>query len=156
MSQKEENFRSRFLQKSLGQFLITMGVYQLLLETLTDEDIDNLVEENVFFSQTCSPSAIMQLNNVPACTLMKLVTIEMSYLKMFITEEVTGILLHEIGHAFNPDKQKLEGEFAADNFAKEKGFSRWIITGLKKGLKRNLIGFEAETINQRIENLNQK
>ncbi|MBU3664195.1 MAG: hypothetical protein FGM41_13510 [Bacteroidetes bacterium] len=98
----------------------------------------------------------MQLSNVPACDLMKLVTVEMTYLRLFLKEEVTGILLHEIGHAFNPDKQKMEGEFAADNFAKEKGFSTWIISGLESGLKQNLMGFEKETIRQRIEKLNGK
>ena len=156
MNQKAEKFRSRFLQVSLGQFLTTMGVYEQLLETLSEADIDKLVAEKVFFGQTCSPSAIMQLSNVPACDLMKLVTVEMTYLRLFLKEEVTGILLHEIGHAFNPDKQKMEGEFAADNFAKEKGFSKWIISGLESGLKQNLMGFEKETIRQRIEKLNGK
>jgi len=156
MNEKAEKFRSRFLQVSLGQFLVTMGVYQQLLETLTEDDIDKLVAENVYFAQTCSPSAIIQLSNVPACSLMKLITVEMTYLRLFLKEEVTGILLHEIGHTFNPDKQKMEGEFAADSFAKERGFSNWIISGLESGLKQNLIGFEKESINQRIEKLNEK
>ena len=38
MNEKAEKFRSRFLQASLGQFLATMGVYQQLLETLTEEE----------------------------------------------------------------------------------------------------------------------
>jgi hypothetical protein len=154
MSQKAEKFKSRFLQLSLGQVLSTMGVYKQLLDLLSEDEIDRLVEENVYFSQTCSPSAIMQLSNVPACDSMKLITIEMTYLRMFLPEEVTGILLHELGHAFNPDKQKMEGEFAADNFAKEKGYSKLIESGLKNGLKKNLIGFDKETIDQRIKNLN--
>lgn len=153
MSQKAEKFRSRFLQQSLGQYLVTMGIYEKLLNTLSEEEVNNLVEENVFFSQTCSPSAIMKLTNVPACDIMRLVTIEMTYMRLFLPEEVMGIILHEIGHAFNPDKQKMDGEFAADNFAKAKGYSKWIVSGLKKGLERKLVGFEKETIDQRIKNL---
>lgn len=154
MSQKAEKFKSRFLQLSLGQTLSAMGVYKVLLALLYEEEIDKLVKENVYFSQTCSPSAIMQLSNVPACDSMKLITVEMTYLRMFLPEEVTGILLHEIGHAFNPDKQKMEGEFAADNFAKEKGYSKWIKSGLMNGLEKKLVGFDKETIDQRIKNLN--
>ncbi len=154
MSLKAEKFKSRFLQLSVGQTLSNMGVYKELLTLLSEDEIDKLAEENVYFSQTCSPSGIMTLSNVPACESMKLITIEMTYLRMFLPEEVTGILLHEIGHAFNPDKQKMEGEFAADNFAKEKGYSKWIVSGLKKGLDKKLVGFDKETIDQRIKNLN--
>lgn len=153
MTSKAEKFRSRFLQQSLGQFLSTTGAYEQLLNILSEEEIDKLVVDNVFFSQTCSPSAIVQLSNVPACDTMKLITVEMTYMRIFLPEEIIGILLHEIGHAFNPDKQKMEGEFAADNFAKEKGYAKWIATGLTKGLERQLVGFDKKTIDQRIEKL---
>lgn len=151
---KEEKFISRFLQKSLIQLLSARGEYTMLLNNLADKEVELLVSENVFFVQTCSPSAAIKLENVPECKIMRLITLEMGYLKLFLPEEVVGILLHEIGHVFNPDKIKLEGEYAADNFAKEKGFKKWIISGLQNGLKMELYGFEKDKIDLRIENLN--
>jgi len=48
MNEKAEKFRSRFLQVSLGQFLTTMGVYEQLLETLSEADIDKLLQKMCF------------------------------------------------------------------------------------------------------------
>ncbi|WP_291076090.1 hypothetical protein [Empedobacter sp. UBA6322] len=150
---KAEKFRSLFLQESFLQILNTRNEYNLLIEALTEEDLNILIEKNVFFTRTYSPSAIMELKNVPACETMKIVTFEANYHKLFLPEEVVAIILHEIGHAINFEMNGIEAEFAADDFAKNKGYAKWIIRGLEKGLELNLIGFEKETIELRKENL---
>ncbi len=155
MKTKIEKFRSRFLQESLVQSLTTRGEYEMLFNAFEETEIDKLIEGNVFFSRTCSPSAIMELQNVPASDIMRLVTFEANYQKLFLPEEVVGILLHEIGHAFNSNIKGMTGEYMADNFAKTKGYAKWIVSGLKNGLKRGLIGFEKVSIDQRIEKLNE-
>ena len=50
--------------------------------------------------------------------------------------EFVAVLLHEIGHALNNQLKGMEGEYAADKFATDKGYGKWIINGLQKGLQK--------------------
>ena len=47
----------------------------------------------------------------------------------------------------------MDGEYAADMFANDKGYGFWIIMGLQKGLKNRWVGFEEESCNLRIKKL---
>ena len=150
---KEEKLQSRFIQLSFLQCLFTRNEYGLLLDALTEEDIDILIRENVYFIRTYSPSSTIELPNVPATSKMKLINFEASYQKLFMPQEVVGILLHEIGHVFNPDKYQMEGEFAADEFAFKRGYGNWVAKGLKTGLDYKLSGFKQAPISERIAKL---
>lgn len=147
---KEEKFRSLFLQVGFTQKLQLKGVYNLFFDSLTDDDIERLISQNTFFSYAYSPSSIIELSNVKSCNKMNLIIFEGNYLSRFLPEEITAILLHEIGHAFNSSLKNLDGEFVSDNFVKEKGYSRWIISALEKGVKQNLNGFNSDICNKRI------
>lgn len=153
MKTKQERFRERLLQTSFNQKLTPRREINSLFDALSDEDLDRLAQENVYFTITYSPSAIITLNNIPVLKSMKLVTFDANYLMIYLPEEIVGILLHEIGHAFNSDKEGIEAEFAADNFAAIKGYAKWIVSGLENGLKHKLPGFDASEVKMRIDKL---
>jgi len=147
---KEDKFRSLFLQIGFSQKLQLKGAYDLFFGSLTIDDIERLLSQNTFFSYAYSPSSIIELANVKSCDKMNLIIFEGNYLTRFLPEEITAILLHEIGHAFNSSLKGLDGEFVADKFVKEKGYGRWIISALEKGVKQNLNGFDSDICNKRI------
>ena len=55
--------------------------------------------------------------------------------------------------SFNPGLTGMEGEYAADVFAKSKGYAKWIVSSLKKGVKNKWIGFDKSECDLRIKNL---
>lgn len=50
-------------------------------------------------------------------------------------DEVTGALLHELGHTSQDGEQTRANEFAADSFAAHMGYAKPLITGMAKVLK---------------------
>jgi hypothetical protein len=153
MSNKTDKFNQLFKQKSFTQFFGIRGEIDILLELLTDEELEKLVEMNVVFVRTCAPSSKVNLKDLNLNADPILVTVDSNYYKLFTPEEFVAMLLHEIGHVFNPLLQNMEGEYAADGFANYKGYAKHIISGLKKGVERNWMGFEKETCDLRIHKL---
>ena len=136
---KQLNFGKLFKQKSFTQFFNSRQEINTLFSLLTIEEINRLVELNVIFVRCCAPSSKVNLDT--------------NYYSKLHPDEFVGVLLHEIGHVFNPDLQNMEGEYAADNFAKQKKYDKWIISGLQKGVKNNWMGFDEQSCNLRIEKL---
>ncbi len=147
---KELKFASRFPQTIMHQMLRPRNEYQMLFEALLEEDVDKLIENCVFFARSYSPSSIVEMYNLPFSSKMNLILLDGNYHKIFLADEIVAILLHEIGHAFNSSLKDLDGEFVADKFVKEKGYGRWLISALEKGVKQNLNGFEKDTCDKRI------
>lgn len=144
---------SLFKQESLYQILSLKGIHEDLCDCLTEEEIDRLVEMNSVFIRTFSPSSKVDLEGISINGSMVLINIEGNLLGKLLPEEITAILLHEIGHALNPDHTGLDGEYIADNFAAEKGYADWIVRSLEKGLRNNWLGFDQEEIESRKQNL---
>jgi hypothetical protein len=147
---KESKFGSRFLQASFVKMLRTNDAFDMLFKALSEKDIDSLIEQNVFFARCYSPSSIVELSNVPSSDIIYLITFESNYLSKFPADEIVAILLHEIGHSKNPAIKFLEGEYLADAFVKERGYSHTLIRGLQRGLQSQLIGFDAQDCQNRI------
>lgn len=150
---KQLNFGKLFKQKSFIQFFNSRQEINTLFSLLTIEEINRLVELNVIFVRCCAPSSKVNLEGITVNGNLTLVTVDTNYYSMLLPEEFVGVLLHEIGHVFNPELQNMDGEYAADNFAKQKKYDRWIISGLQKGVKNNWMGFDVQSCNLRIEKL---
>ncbi|MEH1009208.1 hypothetical protein VDP25_15825 [Winogradskyella sp. ECml5-4] len=153
MSEKIRKFRSLFKHQSLVGLLSVSSSLETLYNKLTEEEIDVLANNNVLFIRTVSPSSTIKLQDIDVQGILTLINIDANQFKMLLPEEVIAILLHEIGHVFNPNILGIEGEYIADNFAKTKGYAKWIISGLNKGLKNKWIGFEEDEIELRVTNL---
>lgn len=147
------SFRSLFKQESFLQFFNSRQEIDTLFRLLSEDEVNRLVEIKVIFVRCCAPSSKVNLKEINAEGELTLITVDTNYYSKLLPDEFIGILLHEIGHVFNPEIQGMEGEFAADNFAKSKGYAKWIISGLEKGVKNNWMGFEENSCNLRIENI---
>jgi hypothetical protein len=71
--EKGNLFRKRFLQISFGQLLQTRNEYSMLIQALSDEDVQLLDDMNVFFFRSYAPSIVRELSNTPAVETMRLI-----------------------------------------------------------------------------------
>lgn len=146
-------FRKRFLQESFGTFLSVRNEYKMLILALSDEDVQHLNDMNVFFCRSYAPSIVTELKNVPSVETMRLIVFEGEYLKSLLPEEVVAIILHEIGHVFNPHQDLQQREFNADDFAISKGFGKYIKSSLSNSIKNNPILFNNQINLNRLKRL---
>ena len=140
--EKGNLFRKRFLQISFGQFLQTRNEYAMLFSALSDEDVQRLDDMNIFFCRSYAPSCVTELKNTPAVETMRLIVFEAQHLKELSPEEVVAVILHEIGHVFNPDPDLQQREFNADNFAVSKGYSKYIKSSLIRSIENEPTEFD--------------
>lgn len=140
--EKGNLFRKRFLQISFGQLLQVRNEYSMLIEALSDDDVQRLDDMNVFFCRSYAPSIVTELKNTPAVETMRLIIFEGEYLKKLLPEEIVAIILHEIGHVFNPHQDLQQREFNADDFASLKGYGKHIKSSLTKSIENEPITFD--------------
>jgi Zn-dependent protease with chaperone function len=84
---------------------------------------------------------------------MRLIIFEGEYLKKLLPEEVVAIILHEIGHVFNPHQDLQQREFNADDFAISKGYSKHIKSSLSKSILDEPTTFDNPINRARVERL---
>lgn len=153
LEEKRNLFRKRFLQISFGQFLQIRNEYEMLFQALNEEDVQRLVDLIVFFCRSYAPSIVTELINTPAVETMRLIVFEGEYLKKLLPEEVVAIILHEIGHVFDPHKDLQEREFNADDFAISKGYGKHIKSSLTKSITNDPATFDNPINKARIERI---
>jgi hypothetical protein len=153
MDEKTRKYLSLFKQRSLVNLLNISGSFELLYNLLTEEEIDVLIENNVLFIRSCSPSSKIDLEDVIVNGNLTLINFDANIFSLLLPEEIIAILLHEIGHVLNQELQGMDAEYAADNFATQKGYARWIIASLNKGVQNNWLGFNVEECRLRIANI---
>lgn len=159
--EKAEAFRSLFLIRDFGQFLNfkrdasefmdTPNSYSLLLNALTNDDIELLQNSNVRFGMIVAPAS--QISLPAQNTEINLLCFEKHCLNLFNKSEVVAIILHEIGHVFNTNLTGDDHEFSADDYAVERGYKSSIISSLRRGISINLPGFNKPINHRRIERL---
>ena len=139
------------LQNQNPQFLKIepLRIYKELILCLIDEDFIGIVKNDIFLSAFFSPAtnAIIKVN-LPVNS--KIVTFDYNHLLKCSHEERIAIILHEYGHAFNPTKKNAEGEFAADDFAIERGYGKVIKESLLRNIEENPKEFDKDLTHQRI------
>ncbi|WP_417861364.1 hypothetical protein [Winogradskyella sediminis] len=153
MTEKARKFQSLFKHKSLAQLLNANGSLEELFNKLTEEEVNHLFELNVIFIRSSSPSSKIELYDVNIEGRLLLINFDANFFKLLLPDEVLAIILHEIGHAFNPEIKGIEGEYTADAFAKSKGYGKWIISSLETGVKKQWFGFDKDECNLRIQKL---
>jgi hypothetical protein len=97
---------------------------------------------DVFFCRSYAPSNVTELRNTPAVEIMRLIVFEAGYLQKLMPQEVVAIILHEIGHVFNPHTDLQQREFNADDFAISKGFGKYIKKSLLSSIQNEPHSFD--------------
>lgn len=148
---KAEKFRSLFATKATGDYLSNhppqdeSTSYKLLKDSLSDSDIDELIDEKIVFIILVSPaSQDILIRDLPKGS--KIICFDKNALSSFDPHQITAMLLHEIGHALSPHPKKLDGELNADAYAEKRGFGEAMLSGLRQGLALKLPGFEENDV----------
>jgi hypothetical protein len=154
MDEKARKFWSLFPQRSFVNMFNIGGHLDILLELLSEQEIDALIQRNVYFVRTSRPASTLNIPKISVNGEQNLVNFDHMSFKELLPEECIAIILHEIGHLLNPQLEGMAAEFTADAFAAGKcDYGRWIISSLKKGVQRNWPGFDVTECNQRIQRL---
>ena len=157
MDNKTKKFWSLFKQKSFVDIFNIGGHLDSLLTLLSEPEIDFLLTKNVVFIRSSSPSSTINIPKIEVTGELNLINFDHGCYKQLLPEESIAIVLHEIGHLFNPEIKGIEGEYAADAYAASKGdYAKWIVSSLQKGLKYKWMGFEAESCAKRINKLKEQ
>lgn len=150
--EKIELLNNCFLSETGKHELVKLGVFKDLVISLTKEDIEVIITNQILFSPIFSPACQTTIKRmIPECS--KIISIDINTMKQFTSQESVAIILHEIGHAMNPEKKGEEGEFIADDYAKDRNFSIHIISSLEKGKKLWKEEFDKPITAKRIERL---
>lgn len=150
--QKAEKMANRMLNQVGISELAKLGVYKKLILSLSIDDFNILEAYKIYFNPIFSPASQNKLN-LDLEKGSNIITIDLNTIELFSSEEGTAIVLHEIGHALNPNKKNIEGEYLADNYACERGFTKYIISSLEKGKLIRPAEFSTESTELRLERL---
>ncbi len=130
----------------------TLGMYRDFILCLHDEDFNRIESEHIFFNAVYSPgSNSSTLVSIPANS--RLITLEVNELKKYPKDECIAVLLHELGHAFNPNLKGEEGEFVADAFAASRGYGPPLKKSLQRLMTLDPSRFPTELTSKRIAKL---
>lgn len=143
----------------LNQFgtsvLVKLEIYTKLILALTGSDLEILKEKKVFFNPLFSPASQTNLSiNLERGS--KIITIDLNTLKLFTSYESVAIILHEIGHALNPDIKGEDGEFVADDYAVVRNYRDFLISALERGKSIRPEEFSKEITEIRIRRLKEQ
>ena len=150
--QKAEKMANRMLNQVGISELAKLGVYKKLILSLSIDDFNTLETNKIYFNPIFSPASQNKLN-LDLEKKSNIITIDINTVKLFTSEEGTAIVLHEIGHALNPDKKNIEGEYAADGYACDRGYSQYIISSLEKGKLIRPSEFSTKSTELRLEKI---
>lgn len=150
--QKAEQMANRMLSQVGISQLANLGIYKKLILSLSLSDFATLETNKIYFNPIFSPASQNKLN-LDLEKGSNIITIDLNTIKLFSSEEGTAIILHEIGHALNSEIKNIEGEYAADSYACERGFSRYLISSLEKGKLIRPSEFSTKSTELRLERL---
>lgn len=153
--QKAEQMANRILNEFGISQLANMGIYRKLILSLSIDDMTALVIHKIYFNPIFSPASQNKLK-LDLEKGSNIITIDLNTIKLFSSDEGTAIILHEIGHALNPELKNMDGENAADDYACERGFTQYIISSLEKGKLIRPSEFSTKSTELRIERLSNR
>lgn len=132
--------------------LADLGIYKELILALSLEDLTELRQNRVYLNPMFSPASLTELRvELPANS--KVISIDINTLKIFTPDEGVAVILHEIGHALNPDKKGEIGEYVADDYAVSHSYKNSIISSLQRGIQIRPDEFDNEITHKRIARL---
>jgi hypothetical protein len=156
MEEKAKKFQKLFKQESFLQKFNSRTEISILFDLLSEEEIDALNKENTVFIRSYSPSSRVVLGDIEKYHVLNIINFDQDYYDKLSPEEFIGILLHEIAHILYSETKyatAIDAEYIADDFANKKGFGRYIISCLEKGLKHNWLEFREDSCHKRISML---
>lgn len=111
-----------------------LNLWGPLIKCLSDEDLGVIRDSHIYLSVMLSPASHSVIKvDLPIYS--KVITFDYNSLKKIEDEgERLAILLHEYGHAFNPQIKGDQGEYVADAFVVSHGYG----TALRNSLERNI------------------
>jgi len=132
-----------------------LRIYKELILCLNDDDFTAIDDNNIYLNVSFSPASISIIKTtIPVGS--QIVTFDYNCLLKLPNEERIAVLLHEIGHAFNPTMKNSEGEFAADDFAICRGYGKALKESLQRNIKENPKEFDKEITYQRLDKICEK
>ena len=139
-----------FLGDTSGSLTMpSLAIYGDLIRGFTEEDFIGINEQGIFLNLIFSPASNSILKvNVPARA--KVITIDYNQLSKYPRKESIAIILHEYGHAFNPQLKGEAGEFAADDFAINHNYGEALKQSLERNIRENPNEFDKEITHTRI------
>lgn len=154
--EKAKIFDWHFLSERSIAEMEKINCYSDFIKLLEDEDFVAIDRNSVYFNCFYSPGSMTKVRyNIPIKS--KLINIDLNYLKGLQPRERIAILLHELGHAINPEELNNEtNEFNADDFAIAKGFGSDLRNSLITNIKKNPSEYDKEITRKRIERIKVK
>lgn len=130
-----------------------LDVLGLIGNSLSIENLQELIDNNVFISIMFSPGTHIKIkHDLPADS--GLIVIDYNNLKDLPRNQIVAIIYHEIGHALTPDLKGEESEFAADDYAISKGFGNALRQSLMDNIANSPIEFDKAITHKRIDRIN--
>lgn len=149
---KGEIMLSRMLNFKCVDYAQRLQIYAEIGHALTLEDWQLLQQSNIFFNIVFSPGVTSPVEiNIPINS--QLITLDYNSLIRFEPRQRVAILLHEIGHALNPQLTGKEAEFIADDYAIERGFGEDIVSSLNFGIANFPLEFDKPITHERIQRI---
>lgn len=150
---KAKILHNLFLNQTGIAKLVKQGIYKDLALSLSLEDLHSLNSNNIYINPIFAPGSTNKLSiDLQANSLM--ISIDINSLLPFTIKESTAIILHEIGHAFNPNLRGEQGEFAADDYAITRGYLEHIKSSLEKGISLRPELYDTEITKKRLTRIN--
>lgn len=150
MDDKLEDALNKLYEKPMRTlFLSDLDYYKLkgsiefLNKNLCEKIKNKILNKKIIIIRTEAPSS--QRNCIIDKTIKHLIAVDLNILKVFnfTDEEISCVILHELGHIFNkpPHMHKKNDEFYADDFVIEQGekFKNCLFNGMKKYLEKSPI-----------------
>lgn len=98
--------------------------------------IRKIMSKRIIIAKMHSPTFIFNDTHLLLNRQHHLLLIDSSiFIKIFNLEEISSLLLHELGHVFNIPIEKSDedtGEFYADDYVRDKGFEKQLESSLEK------------------------
>jgi Zn-dependent protease with chaperone function len=135
--------------------LSNLDIYRKLVLALTESDLETLKENKIFFNPLFSPASQSDLS-IDLERGSKIITVDINSLKLFTSDESVAIILHEIGHALNPELKGEDGEFAADDYAVAHNYRESLISALERGKSIRPSEFSKLITEKRIKRLREQ
>lgn len=131
-----------------------LRIYSEIIMCLTENDFNTIVNNNIYLNVLFSPASCSSIKtNIPNNS--KIITFDYNRFIEVPKEERIAILLHEVGHAFNPILMGLESEFTADDFAISHGYKIALLESLQRNVREKPREFDNDVSTQRIARMNE-
>jgi hypothetical protein len=129
-----------------------LNIYREIIACLSEDDFKIIQEKSIYLNVLFGPASTSHIK-VALPIGAKIITFDFNHLSKCELSERIAIILHEYGHAFNPTLKGNGGEFAADDFAIERGYGKALKNSLEKSIIENPIQFDKDLSRLRINRI---